>query len=267
MRLAIKAIIVITILLALPILAAGPGSRFGLWDYGLGLKMIREVSAPKTLFGGIALSPLFTAVGLSIIAAIAAAMTKRPRSALFAVMAALIAGGAGMVPIKMKAAFEANPFIHDITTDFDDPPQITAAADLPRKNPADYRGGDAVPQAEDNLTVADAQRKAFPDIAPIVVTAELASAAAVAKDVVTAMGMDVLVEGPAADAAGSGWRIEAVATSKWFGFRDDFIVRLTPLGDGKTKVDLRSQSRVGGSDLGANAARVRDFTRRFNAAI
>lgn len=267
MRLAIKAIILLTVLLALPILLAGPGTRLGLWEYGLGLTMIREVSAPKTLFGGIALSPLFTAAGLSILAAIAAAVTKRPRSALFAVLAALTAGGAGMIPIKMKAAFEANPFIHDITTDLDDPPQIIAAANLPRKNPAEYRGADPVPRSTDNLTVADAQRQAFPDIAPIIAAADLASAAAVAKDVVIAMGMDVLVEGPAADSAGSGWRIEAVATSKWFGFKDDFIVRLTPLGDGRTKVDLRSKSRVGGSDLGANAARVRDFTKRFNAAI
>jgi uncharacterized protein (DUF1499 family) len=267
MRLAIKVITVVTLLLALPILLAGPGTRLGLWDYGLGLTMIREVSAPKTLFGGVALSPLFTAAALSIVAAIAAAVTRRPRSAMFAVLAALIAGGAGMVPIKMKAAFEGNPFIHEITTDFENPPQIIAAAEMPRKNPAEYRGGDPVPRATDNLTVAEAQRNAFPDIQPIIANAELAAAAAVAKDVVVAMGMDILVEGPADDAAGSGWRIEAVATSKWFGFKDDFIVRLTPLGDGKTKVDLRSKSRVGGSDLGANAARVRDFTKRFNAAI
>ena len=58
-----------------------------------------------------------------------------------------------------------------------------------------------------------------------------------------------------------------MATSFWFGFKDDFIVRLTPVGKGMTRIDIRSKSRVGGSDLGANAARVREFTKRFKERI
>ena len=80
------------------------------------------------------------------------------------------------------------------------------------------------------------------------------------------MGMDILAEGPSSAESGTSWRIEAVATSFWYGFKDDFIVRLTPQGVG-TRIDVRSQSRVGGSDLGANARRVRDFMQKMHAAL
>lgn len=266
MRQIISAAAAATILMAFAVLAAGPGTRLGFWDYGFGLTMIREISAPKTIAGGVALSPLFTGLGLSLLGAIAGFAMKQRRAAVLAATAVLLAGGAAMIPIKMKQAFEANPFIHEVTTDFDDPPAIVAAAAMPRKNPADYRGADPVPQAADGLTVAEAQRAAFPDIAPIIADADLDASTARAKRVVESMGMAILAEGPADDAAGSGWRIEAVATSFWFGFKDDFVVRMTPQPDGKTRVDVRSKSRVGGSDLGANAKRVRDFIKRFNAA-
>lgn len=253
--------------LAMAIIVAGPGTRLGLWDYSDGLKMIRTVSAPMPIAGGIALPPLFTAAGLALLLGLVSAARKSWRAAALGLAAALYAGGAGIVPIKMKAAFEANPFIHEVTTDFDDPPQILAAAKEPRKNPADYRGMDPVPNDPNGLIVADAQRLAFPDIAPILAEANLEIATATAKAIVKDMGMEILADGPSDDVSGGGWRIEAVATSMWFGFKDDFIVRLTPMDDGRTRIDLRSTSRVGGSDLGANAARVRDFMHRFNAML
>ncbi|OFX05998.1 MAG: hypothetical protein A3E78_01430 [Alphaproteobacteria bacterium RIFCSPHIGHO2_12_FULL_63_12] len=267
MKWAVRIVSIAAIGLALAIVVAGPGTRFGLWDYGTGLSLIRNVSAPKEIFGGVALPPLFTAAALALILGLVSAFMRQRGAAALGIIAALVAGASGFVPIKMKAAFEGNPFIHEVTTDFDNPPAIVAAANEPRKNPAEYRGMDKVPNDPNGLIVADAQRLAFPDIAPILAEADLTTATAVAKDVVTAMGMKILADGPADNVAGGGWRIEAVATSFWFGFKDDFIVRLTPMEDGRTKIDLRSKSRVGGSDLGANAARVRDFMERFNAAI
>ena len=50
--------------------------------------------------------------------------------------------------------------------------------------------------------------------------------------------------------------VEATATTFWFGFKDDVVVRAQPAADGGTRVDVRSISRVGQSDLGANAARI-----------
>lgn len=267
MKWAVRFVSIIAIGLALAIAVAGPGTRLGLWDYSTGLSLIRNVSAPKTLFDGVSLPPLFTAAGLALLLGAASFFMKQRGAALLGVIAAVLAGAAGMVPLKMRAAFEANPFIHEVTTDFENPPAIIAAANEPRKNPAEYRGMDPVPNDPDGLIAADAQRLAFPDIAPIIAETDLASATAVAKDVVTSMGMKILADGPADGASGGGWRIEAVATSFWFGFKDDFIVRIAPLDEGRVIIDLRSKSRVGGSDLGANAARVREFMKRFNAAV
>ena len=52
--------------------------------------------------------------------------------------------------------------------------------------------------------------------------------------------------------------IEATDTSRWFGFEDDIVIRLTPWGAG-TRVDVRSVSRVGQGDVGANARRIRRY--------
>jgi uncharacterized protein (DUF1499 family) len=70
------------------------------------------------------------------------------------------------------------------------------------------------------------------------------------------MGWEIV----AADSAAG--RIEATATSAWFGFKDDVVVRITPEGDG-SRVDVRSVSRVGKGDVGANAARIRDYLERL----
>lgn len=250
---------------ALAIGLAGPGTRFGVWDWSFGLKLIRWVASPETI-PGVPAPPLLLAAGLALISGVAALATKRVRAGGLALLAALAAGGAMTVPLKMRAAVAANPFIHDVTTDLDNPPAIIAGAALPRVNPPDYRGADAVPQSTEGLSVAEAQKKAFPDIVPITTGDDLETARSRVKAVLAAMKMEVLAEGPGGGQPGAGWRIEAVSTSAWFGFKDDFIVRLTPLPEGGTRIDLRSKSRVGGSDLGANARRVRDFTARFNAA-
>ncbi|MFN3959934.1 MAG: DUF1499 domain-containing protein [Parvularculaceae bacterium] len=251
--------------LALAIAVAGPGARLGLWDWSFGLSLIRKVSAPDAI-PGLPVPPLLLAAGLAFIGAIAAFVSKLMRIGLFALVAAALAGGAISVPLKMRAAFEANPFIHEVTTDFDNPPAIIAAAALPRTNPPEYRGSDPVPRAENGLTVAEAQRAAFPDIQPIMTSGALEEARDRTRAVITAMKMEIIAEGPDGDQPGAGWRIEAVNTSTWFGFKDDFIVRLTPRAEGGVRIDIRSKSRVGGSDLGANAARVREFMKRFNAA-
>ena len=63
-------------------------------------------------------------------------------------------------------------------------------------------------------------------------------------------------------APGEG-RLEAVATTAWFGFKDDIVVRIAPAGDG-SRVDVRSKSRLGLSDVGTNARRIRRFMARMH---
>lgn len=233
--------------LAATIAFAGPGSQIGLWEYGDGLKLIRQFALP-VMVGAAASAGAF----------VLALFTVRS-IAILPLAAAIVAGLAALTPIKMKQDFEANPFIHDITTDFDDPPAIVAAANEERKNPPHYVGDEPEPRSD--RTTAEAQREAFPDIKPIRVSRDVQTAAASASAIVTDMGMKLLSDGPGDD----GWIIEAAYTSRWFGFVDDFIVRIRPDGDGAI-IDVRSKSRVGGSDLGANAKRVRTFAKKFEAA-
>jgi uncharacterized protein (DUF1499 family) len=67
----------------------------------------------------------------------------------------------------------------------------------------------------------------------------------------------------AADAANG--TIEAVATTRLFGFQDDIAIRVRPDGAGASRVDVRSKSRDGQGDLGANAARIRAYVSTLEA--
>ena len=60
-------------------------------------------------------------------------------------------------------------------------------------------------------------------------------------------------------------RIEAVATSFLFGFKDDMVIRVTETDGAQVKIDVRSKSRVGKSDLGQNAKRIRRFMEGLTA--
>jgi uncharacterized protein (DUF1499 family) len=70
------------------------------------------------------------------------------------------------------------------------------------------------------------------------------------------MGWEII----AADSARG--RIEAVATTRWFGFIDDVVVRISEDGS-RSRIDVRSVSRVGRSDVGANARRIRAYLDRL----
>lgn len=244
MRYVILAVALVALVPALAIGLAGPGARFGLWDYGDGFAMMRQAALPAMVCAGVAfiafIVALFTVRGLAV----------------FALISAIAAGAAASVPIQMRALVNANPFIHDVTTDFDNPPAIVAAAGLDRKNPPEYLGDSPAPRSE--LTVAEAQRQAFPDIQPMTVDGDIDEVAAQALSALKSMGLEILAEGKTE----AGVVLEAAHTSLWYGFVDDFIVRLTPV-EGGVRIDARSKSRVGGSDLGANAERVRDFLSRM----
>lgn len=243
---------------ALAIAAAGPGSQMGFWDFGAGLSIIRKVADP-IMVGPVGVSPIFTLAGLAALGGVILLFMRARGAGLFAIACAAAAFAAGQVPLKMRADFLANPFIHDVTTDFDNPPPIIAAAGLERSNPPDYLGDELVRGT--NMTIAQAQQQAFPDLIPRKVNRSLDETAEIVRVILAEMDMDMLDE----TLTDEGWRLEAAHKSKWFGFIDDFVVRLTPEGS-MTIVDVRSKSRVGGSDLGANAKRVRAFYEKLEAA-
>jgi uncharacterized protein (DUF1499 family) len=125
---------------------------------------------------------------------------------------------------------------------------------------AGYLRARSVPPINDISTDPDesseAQRRAYPDIQPLRLPLAPNVAFERAKGAMEEAGWQIVREDPSAG------RIEAVATTRWFGFKDDVVVRVSADGTG-SRVDMRSKSRVGRSDLGTNAQRIRAYQRRL----
>lgn len=146
------------------------------------------------------------------------------------------------------------PPIHDITTDTDNPPAFVALLPVRSNAPngAEYGGSEAWPADK----LARTTREAYPDLGPVTSDLSVADAVDRVQATLQNMGLEIVAVDKAAG------RIEATATTFWFGFKDDMVVRVVPQGDG-SRIDLRSMSRVGQSDLGTNAARIAEFVSRF----
>ena len=152
------------------------------------------------------------------------------------------------------------PPIHNISTDMADPPAFDRVVALREgANPLDYDASAMVELPGEPVTYGELQLAAYPDVLTheSVVAPEQALEIAVA--VLEAMGLEIVDANPAEG------RVEATATTFWFGFKDDMVVRIRPTAEG-SEVDVRSVSRVGQSDLGANAARIMVFLDAFSAA-
>lgn len=141
------------------------------------------------------------------------------------------------------------PAIHDITTDWETPPELILAATLrgAGDHPVTYQGG----------ALIQTQLEAYPDIGPMFLEYPSDQVLAAAKEVVGNLGwqMTGVRNNPVV--------LEAVSTSRLFGFKDDVAVRIVAVDGGRSRVDIRSASRVGQGDLGANATRIRVFQRRL----
>ena len=135
------------------------------------------------------------------------------------------------------------PEINDITTDFANPPRFDVLTRLRPRDRVDYPA-----------RFAELQRKAYPDVVPLQVELPVRAAFDTARKVIDKRKWLVVDARPPAGARRDGV-IEAVARTTIMGFRDDVVVRVTPLRDG-ARVDVRSASRYGFHDFGTNARRV-----------
>ncbi len=154
-----------------------------------------------------------------------------------------------MVPQIITA--RSVPSIHDITTDTFDPPQFQAITGL-RPDAQVYGASEDWPAEK----LRQAQEGAYPDLQTLASDLSVQEAVKRAAEILSEMGLVIVAVTPAQGL------VEATATSFWFGFKDDVVVRVQASGN-ESKIDLRSVSRIGQSDLGANAARIREFLRRF----
>ena len=149
------------------------------------------------------------------------------------------------------------PPIHDITTDTENPPSFVEAKlfRTGTQNGSEY--GDTAWPAE---RLAAATLTAYPELKPINSSLKMSEALEKSREILRSMGLEII------NVDIEDGLLEAVDTSFWFGFKDDLIVRVQETSSG-VRIDIRSKSRVGQSDLGVNAKRVLAFIERFTSGI
>jgi uncharacterized protein (DUF1499 family) len=168
---------------------------------------------------------VFVGAGAMLLSLIAFSI---PRARSMMRLGALALGlAAAAVPLEFQRRARAVPPINDIST-----------------------AGDTAP------AMAEQQRRAYPDVRPLMLSVPPDEAFERARTAALDMGWEIVSADPAAG------RIDAVATTFWFGFRDDVTVRVTPQG-GASRIDVRSKSRIGRGDAGANAGRIRRYLKMF----
>lgn len=223
---------ILALLSGLAAMIAGLGSRMGMWHFRTGFDILHW-----SVYGCV------VALLISIASLVFA---KKRRIECLAVAIPGIAIGVTVIAVLTNVWIKARnlPPIHDITTDISNPPQFVAL--LPQRagatNSAVYGGAE----------VAIKQLNAYPDIKPMVLEIPAEQAYDDALAAARRMGWKIVGDDK------KDWRIEATDTTFWFGFTDDIVIRVTPAG-GRSIIDIRSVSRVGRSDLGKNAERIRSF--------
>lgn len=219
------------------LLLAGVSNRLQWLDFRPALTLFRWAA-----YGGAAAAVL-SFLGL---------MLTRPGSARRGFSLAALGLVVGLVAVGIPWQWwqkaQRLPFIHDITTDLENPPVFVAIlplrADAP--NSAEYEGPELAAQ----------QRAGYPNLGPLILEESPSQAFPRALEAARAMGWEIVASEPAEG------RIEATATTFWFGFKDDVVVRVTPTNGG-SRIDVRSVSRVGRSDVGANAERITAYLARM----
>jgi uncharacterized protein (DUF1499 family) len=216
------------------------GSRLGWWHFRTGFSMLRWAADGGLLAAAVSIAGLI--------------VYRRPFSRLRLILS--ISGLViGLLVVGVLWSWwhtaQTVPAIHDITTDTENPPAFVSILPLRKDAPntADYGGPE----------IAAKQKTAYPDLAPAMLPLPPPPAFEQALRAARDMGWTIINSNPAEG------RIEATDTTLWFGFKDDIVIRIVAAGQG-SRVDVRSVSRVGRSDVGTNAKRIRRFLERLKKA-
>lgn len=210
---------------------AGPAYRAELIELGTSFAWLRQ--GAQLALG---------AAALGLITVVLAGVLRRWRPALVGALVSVAVVAMIAVPMQMKQRAQSVPPIHDITTDMNNPPafKVLAAAREEAPNAVDYPGAETARQ----------QQAAYPQLKPITLNMPITNAMDAVTATIQARGWDI--------AGTTDNTIEATATTRWFGFKDDVAIRMTETENG-VQIDIRSASRVGKSDLGTNAERIQAF--------
>jgi uncharacterized protein (DUF1499 family) len=234
-----RLVLALALLCAIAAVIAGPGYRMAWWSIGVGIQIIRWAA--------------MVALGVAVVGLIAAVMARKAptRRALYAAwLGVVVALAVAVPPITMYQRAQTLPRLHDVSTDTENPPVFVAILGLRQKAPN---------STNYSADTAALQKSGYPDIGPFVSRLTPDLAYALAESAARAMGWEIVAASPA------DLRIEATDTSLLFGFKDDVVIRISsdPVG---SRIDVRSLSRVGGSDFGVNANRVRRFVSQLGPA-
>lgn len=208
------------------------GTKFGLWAFTGGFMLLAAGAVLATLAS-------FLGVIAYIVALRKQLLAERPTLLIGIFLGVVVLAILG----TQYSAASSVPPIHNISTDTENPPQfdkIVAIRSAAQANPLAYDAAALAPQ----------QTAAYPWVKPLTLMAPVDEVVDRAEAVMRDMGLEIVSSNKTTGL------VEATATTFWFGFKDDVAVRVQPAADGGTQVDLRSVSRVGQSDLGANAARI-----------
>lgn len=222
-------------------LAGGLGAGHGLWHFRIGFAVL------KYAFFAAAAGAVLGLVGLVL-------TRRRGRAMLGNLLALVVALGFLLYVGNLVRMAKAVPAIHDVATDLDDVPQFTRLSvrtDNLDKIPDEGRPELAALAPEARWKAV--HRLHYGDLRTVRLQGDVAATVRRAAALARERGWAVV---EADTAAG---RMEATATSRFFRFKDDVVLRARPAPGGGTLVDMRSVSRVGQSDLGVNARRLRDF--------
>ena len=235
-------------------LAAGFGTRLHLWDYQVGLLKI----FPYSLYVGLA------ALAFGIVWMVCAVVSASAAGARFGVIG--FAGSIALLWIPLRDIYLVSidhsiPPIHDISTDTEHAPEfVTLRNNRPGAiTPPDYDGPRPVVFLGRLYTTEALQKLYYGDIKSAsilgITPAKLFQhALAAAQD----MGWNIVAVAPDS----SGGRIEATDATLLFGLTSDIVIRVRPAGIG-ARLDIRSKSRVGISDFGRNARRIRAYLKKL----
>lgn len=223
----------LAILALVMLLISGPGTKAGWWPW---------MGAIFTAGAALILGAIAAVASLVLVAMLA--VPKWRVQPLVPVISLCIALAAATPILILMSKAKGVPRIHDITTDMVDPPNFVALLEVRNQAPNGAAYGGA--------TVAELQKSAYLTIGPKILDAPPKEAMQKAIDAARSLGWEVVASDNATG------RIEATDTSAWFGFKDDVVIRIRPHSSG-SRIDVRSVSRVGQGDIGANAERIRKF--------
>lgn len=209
------------------------GVRFELWGIQLALPLLAGAALTAAL--------LLALAGVALLAAIHQHLQAARHRAIL-VIVILIVPVATVFHYGLKAS--QAPVLYDVSTGWANPPAIAALSGV--------RPEDANP-LQTATTNRAVQSEHYPDIQTLVLPLPVGEALGRVQQVATDLGWEI----QAVDAA-SGV-VEATDTTFWFGFVDDIAIRVGAASEQGATVDIRSVSRVGKSDLGKNAQRIRTF--------